>query len=101
MTAGSDTLTAPAVPAGNYAYSVRTFAGAETATSAGPITVESFSADFTRPRIDGSRLEEPVISTGSMARGPRVPLRTVPWPWAILIAILCLEWVLRRRWGLR
>lgn len=101
MTAGSDTLTAPAVPAGNYAYSVRTFSGAETATSTGPITVESFSADFTRPRVDGSRLEELVISTGSMARGPRVPLRTVPWPWAILIAILCLEWVLRRRWGLR
>jgi hypothetical protein len=98
---GFDTLAAPAIPAGDYSYTVRTFAGTETATSSGPITVESFSQDFTRPRVDPSRLEETVISTSSVARGPRVPLRTVPWPWAILITILCLEWILRRRWGLR
>lgn len=30
-----------------------------------------------------------------------IPLRTTPWPWLLAIALLCTEWVLRRRWGLR
>jgi hypothetical protein len=29
------------------------------------------------------------------------PLRTTPWPWLLAIALLCVEWILRRRWGLR
>ncbi|MGH7501200.1 MAG: hypothetical protein ACREL7_05515 [Longimicrobiales bacterium] len=101
MVADSDTLSAPVVRPGHYVYNVRAFAGTDSMTGTGPLTVESFSPEFTRPRVDGTRLETPVVTATSATRGPRVPLRTEPWPWAVLITILCVEWILRRRWGLR
>jgi hypothetical protein len=32
---------------------------------------------------------------------PGVPLRTRPWPYLLVIALLCGEWIGRRRSGLR
>jgi hypothetical protein len=29
------------------------------------------------------------------------PLHAAPWPYVLLVLLLCTEWVLRRRWGLR
>jgi hypothetical protein len=101
LVTASDTLAAPPVAYGHYAYEILAFAGEDSSSGSGSLTVESFSPEFTRPRADAARLEAPVVSAGSPLRGPRVPLRTEPWPWAVLITILCLEWVLRRRWGLR
>ena len=51
-----------------------------------------------------ARAPEPALdaeaSVVAAARGGR-PLRTSPWPYLLLLALLCLEWVGRRRVGLR
>lgn len=47
----------------------------------------------------------PVLGSWSSASGPvsdtRSPLRSAWWPYALLVVLLCAEWVLRRRAGLR
>lgn len=47
----------------------------------------------------------PVVGSWSAASGPvaerRSPLRSAWWPYALLVVLLCAEWVLRRRAGLR
>ncbi|MCI0432777.1 MAG: hypothetical protein L0271_03895 [Gemmatimonadetes bacterium] len=101
MAAGADTLTAPAVAPGHYTYSVRAFAPDGDLTGEGPISVETFSPEFTRPSIDLSQLEGRHVSALSTGPATRRPLRYSPFPWLFVITILCVEWVLRRRWGLR
>jgi hypothetical protein len=48
---------------------------------------------------------KPVLETGASASEMgglhRVPLRSAPWPYALIVLFLCAEWVLRRRAGLR
>jgi len=43
----------------------------------------------------------PMRAAGWFAPGDRRPLRTSPWPYALALALLCAEWVGRRRAGLR
>ena len=47
----------------------------------------------------------PVVSSGSIGKatvaGDSPRLRTLPWAFALAIALLCAEWLLRRRSGLR
>jgi hypothetical protein len=63
--------------------------------------VERYSPEFTRPALPldppAAGGTEPRPATPSPAR----PLRSSGWPYLALIALLCAEWVLRRRWGLR
>jgi hypothetical protein len=40
-------------------------------------------------------------ASGAVGRAPGRPLRSSPWPWAAVVTLLCAEWALRRRWGLR
>lgn len=85
-----------ALPPGHYRYRARTASG-EAAT--GELTVESYSPELlqaVRP-LDGGAEERGV---GGRSREGR-PLHTVPWPYILVVALLCAEWVLRRRWGLR
>jgi hypothetical protein len=86
---------------GHYRYEARVVGdGREAGVAGGELTVERYSPEFTRP---GGALE---LGTGAVepaATAARVgrPLRASPWPYVVLVALLCGEWVLRRRWGLR
>jgi hypothetical protein len=48
---------------------------------------------------------QPVLESSAGVDGAgrpgRAPLRTAPWPYVLLALLLCAEWVLRRRAGLR
>jgi hypothetical protein len=100
---------APARP-GHYRYEVRAFGGpdgSETAMGTGELTVERYSPEFTRPArsVRWADATQQAVSGESLARAVPAPpgraLRTVAWPWLAVVTLLCAEWVLRRRWGLR
>lgn len=92
---GGRAFTASLSP-GHYRYTARAGTGA---AMEGAFTVESYSPEF----VDApGALEEVAAGTGEEVglRGGR-PLRTSPWPYVLVVGLLCVEWVLRRRWGLR
>lgn len=104
VTGGADTLRSAAVPPGHYSYSATAFAGDTVAgTAAGPITVEEYSPELARAGVDLESLVAEATPVGPRARerGPRRPLHASALPWTVLVLLLCAEWVLRRRWGLR
>ncbi len=97
-----DTLTTDALPPGHYRYQARAFADqAVAAQAAGAFTVESYSAEFLRPVVDLSVLRGAPASLTERVRPGGRPLHTSPWPYVLLVLLLCAEWMLRRRWGLR
>lgn len=93
--------TAPLAP-GHYQYVARAFAeGAEVANANGPLTVETYSAEFMRASAD---LNEARSGPGTLVdtnRSAGRPLHASAWPYVVLVLLLCGEWILRRRWGLR
>ncbi|MBI4408075.1 MAG: hypothetical protein HY561_00110, partial [Gemmatimonadetes bacterium] len=98
-----DTAHGPVLPPGHYRYQARAFAqGREAGGADGAFTVESYSPEFTRPRVG---LEGVVAPSASAAAGsfPTAPrrLHASPWPYLLFVSLLCVEWALRRRWGLR
>lgn len=97
--------TGPVVPPGHYTYRGRVFAGgAATDSAGGALTVERYSPEFARPRGDlPERTEELAgASAGPFDGSTRAArLHTSVWPYLLLILLLCAEWTLRRRWGLR
>jgi hypothetical protein len=69
--------------------------------AAGEFTVEPPPTENVRiPAAD--RLTAPLteMRPSSRHRGAR-PLHASAWPYIAIILLLCAEWVLRRRWGLR
>jgi hypothetical protein len=70
----------------------------------GEITVESYSPELTRPARELTLVADDtasqVIAATATSRTGR-PLRTAVWPYGLVILLVCAEWVLRRRWGLR
>lgn len=93
--------------AGHYRYEVRALVGvdgAEPVTGSGELTIERFSPEFTRPTMAPRWATDPeAVSGAARASGasPGRALRTKAWPYMALVVLLCTEWVLRRRWGLR
>ena len=88
-------------PPGHYRYEARAYGGGEGAApaGAGELTVESFSPEFTRQAV---ALEGGPGGTDGPARAASGrPLRASAWPYALVVLLLCAEWALRRRWGLR
>jgi len=85
------------LPPGMYHY--RAFDGADEELAAGRFDVSANSSEMipspTQPQATGPT---PVATAGA---GAERPLRTSPWPYLFLITLLCAEWVLRRRTGLR
>jgi hypothetical protein len=79
---------APGLAAG--VYDVRTAGGAS-------LLVVNASAELlpTRPSVRGVRIGR----GGTPTTSPR--LRDVAWPYALALGLLCAEWLLRRRLGLR
>jgi len=103
-TGGADTLRSAVVPPGHYSYSATAFAGDTVAgTATGPFTVERYSPELAREGVDLAALvsQATPVGPGARERGPRRPLHASALPWALLVVMLCAEWVLRRRWGLR
>ena len=47
----------------------------------------------------------PVVVAGAIGSGPAAGdapgLRTTAWPFVVIVLLLCAEWILRRRAGLR
>lgn len=88
-------FTTPSLPPGRYEYAV---AASDTAT--GAFEVEPFTEEMLRRALDPAELTVPAGERGPSARSGR-PLRTWPWPYLLVIGLLCAEWIGRRRAGLR
>jgi hypothetical protein len=99
----ADSAGTRALPPGNYRYRATLFARSGPATTAdGPFSVETYSPDFMRPFVSLADLEPTGDAPlGRATAGARTPLHGTVWPFVLLIALVCTEWALRRRWGLR
>ena len=86
----------------HYSYRARAYSGDNVVEGAGVMTVEQYSPEFARGRIDAARLESGA-QTVRAANGARqgTPLHASPFPYVLIVALLAAEWILRRRWGLR
>lgn len=87
-----------ALPPGHYTYEARAD-GPAGPVARGALTVESFTREFVRP----AQALEDVPATGAAGVGAADarPLHGSPLAYLLLIALLCAEWILRRREGLR
>ncbi len=99
----NDTAAMPPLPPGHYRYAIGAFSRDAAATTAdGEITVESYSPDFIRPTVTMQMLEAGAVPVGDDARARQGrPLHASTWPYLAIVVLIALEWVLRRRWGLR
>lgn len=97
---GPDTLRTPSLPPGPYDYVASAWSGGDLLTGAGEIFVESYSAEYTRPGVEPAGIEGAPESLGTTGRS-RTPLHASVWPYALLVLLLSVEWIFRRRWGLR
>lgn len=97
-----DTASSGVVPPGHYTYDIHAIAeGIEIARARGPLTVESYSPEFMRRAVDLAALRKaPTALAGTSQRAGK-PLHTFGWLYVVVVALLCAEWILRRRWGLR
>ncbi|MGH7552342.1 MAG: hypothetical protein ACREMQ_04875 [Longimicrobiales bacterium] len=103
LTARGDTAVMPPMPPGQYRYDVSVFTpDGATATADGEFTVESYSPEFTRPTVTMQMLEAGAVPVGPDARGRSGrPLHASAWPYIAIVLLIAVEWVFRRRWGLR
>ncbi|MDE2804552.1 MAG: hypothetical protein OXN18_05310 [Gemmatimonadota bacterium] len=88
-------FTTPPLPPGRYQYTV-----AASDTAVGTFEVEPFTGEMLHRALDPAELAVPAGERGPSARRGR-PLRTWPWPYLLVIGLLCAEWIGRRRAGLR
>lgn len=86
----------PELPPGRYAYTTVL----QGDSAGGTLVVEEFTGDMLRRPIDSGTLASSGGSGPSLAGGGR-PLRTSPFPYLLVLAALCAEWIGRRRAGLR
>ena len=90
-----------ALPPGRYRFEASP-SGEPAEGSEGSFDVDPFSAEMLTPPLE---LEEEAMGgeseSPSARAAPRRPMRTSPLPYLAFLAILALEWVLRRRRGLR
>lgn len=87
----------PAPPVGVHRWRVAPIEGE--GEWGGVLVVEEWSDELRWPRDALVLAGAPPAASTAGASG--VPLRTTPWPWLAVIALLCAEWILRRRRGLR
>ena len=62
--------------------------------------VEDFTDDMLHREVDPAMLRVRGEMDGTVS-GSRRPVRTSPWPYLLILGVLCGEWTLRRRAGLR
>jgi hypothetical protein len=95
---GSGTVFTEPLAPGPYRYTVRDPAGDSVA--GGRFDVSDRSTDMFPAPVDPARLVSERAGAAADAGGTR-PLRTLPWPYLLIIGLLCAEWIGRRRSGLR
>jgi hypothetical protein len=100
--ARTDTAYTSAPPPGHYSYRARAFAGDNVTQGEGAITIERYSPELARSRIDPERLASDAETVRGRDRARRgTPLHATACPYVLLVLLLAAEWILRRRWGLR
>ena len=91
----SGAFATPPLPPGPYRFR------AEAAdTTIGVFEVESYSGDMVRRPVPAAELTVAPARDRAAEFGKR-PLRTLPWPYLVVLGALCCEWTGRRRAGLR
>lgn len=96
--AGGGSLSTGVLPPGAYRY--RVTSDAEAVMTEGRFDVAAATDEMAPPAVEPAAAERagtPVA--GAQAAGR--PLRTQPWPYLLVIVLLCGEWIGRRRSGLR
>jgi hypothetical protein len=99
----SDTALSAALVPGNYTYEAHVYtANKEVGSGSGPLTVDTYSAELTRPARPLASLRGlPTAAGFDLSRHGARPIRTLIWPYLIVVLLLATEWTFRRRWGLR
>ena len=102
VAAGADTVFTNTPAPGHYSYRARAFGGDTVTEGAGVLTVERYSPEFARRTADSGSLESgaTAVRGGDTARRG-TPLHATPYPYVLIVLLLAVEWILRRRWGLR
>jgi hypothetical protein len=97
VVAGGGTRATGELPPGRYAYSVLRASG--DTIGSGRFDVAATTEEMLPTP------EVPVAASGGGASAAPAragtPLRTTPWPYLLVLLLLCAEWVARRRAGLR
>jgi hypothetical protein len=86
------------LPPGAYAYTVSSPDG--DTIGSGRFDVSAATSEML-PSSEVPELPLQAASAAGAAASAGIPLRTQPWPYLLLIVLLCAEWVVRRRSGLR
>jgi hypothetical protein len=86
------------LPPGLYHYRFGTPSGE--LIGEGRFDVEMISGEMIPPSEEPEAPESAAVTVASDERSER-PIRTYPWPYLLVITLLCAEWVTRRRIGLR
>jgi hypothetical protein len=87
------------LPPGSYAYRVESAAG--TPLTEGRFDVAAATLEMASPPLVPASAEGDALTAGAEVERPGSPLRTRPWPYLLVIGLLCAEWIGRRRSGLR
>lgn len=96
---GRGTFEMGVLPPGQYAYRVEDAAGDSLA--AGRFDVAEATEEMTPVPMTPDEDEGGGATSGAGDDEPGLPLRTEPWPYLLVIGLLCGEWIGRRRSGLR
>lgn len=96
---GGGTQSTGVLPPGSYAYRVEGAAGDVLGT--GRFDVAEATADMAPLSLVPEAAEPAGVSAAAADERSGSPLRTRPWPYLLIIGLLCAEWIGRRRSGLR
>ena len=98
LVSGGGPVSTGILPSGEYRFDVVAESGDTLST--GRFDVSGSTSELLPARVQP---EVPIrsASVGIGDEGLGTPLRTLPWPYLLIIVLLCAEWVVRRRSGLR
>ena len=95
----SNVVSSGVLPPGSYGYRVDSAGGVS--MGSGRFDVAAATLEMASPvLVPGSTDGGQAAGTAEVER-PGSPLRTRPWPYLVVIGLLCAEWIGRRRSGLR
>jgi len=94
--AGSGPISTGVLPPGSYRYRVSSAAAVVTE---GRFDVAAATDEMVPSAVEPAAAEGASTLVATQPAGR--PLRTRPWPYLLVIALLCGEWIGRRRSGLR
>lgn len=96
---GGRALATRPLPPGPYSYRVEAPSG--DTLGAGRFDVAAATAELAVEPTEAGSLGAAGEGSRAEIERPGSPLRTKPWPYLFVIGLLCAEWIVRRRSGLR